>query len=58
VSCVGVTEKTADREVVTASFDVEETARAFVEQPPVPGRVELLAVPGRDVGDTARRLLI
>ena len=45
VSCVGVTEKTADGEVVTASFDVEETARAFVEQPPLPGRVELLARP-------------
>lgn len=45
VSCVGVTEATADGVVVTASFDVEETARAFVEQPAVPGRVELLARP-------------
>jgi dihydrolipoamide dehydrogenase len=46
VFCVGETEETAAAEVVTASFDVQETARAFVEQPAVPGRVELLA--GRD----------
>jgi dihydrolipoamide dehydrogenase len=43
VFCVGETEETAAAEVVSASFDVQETARAFVEQPAVPGRVELLA---------------
>jgi dihydrolipoamide dehydrogenase len=43
VSCAGETEETADDALVTASYDVQETARAFVEQPAVPGRVELLA---------------
>jgi pyruvate/2-oxoglutarate dehydrogenase complex dihydrolipoamide dehydrogenase (E3) component len=46
VSCVGATESTAEGAVVTASFAVKETARAFIERPTVPGRVELLA--GRD----------
>jgi dihydrolipoamide dehydrogenase len=43
VSCVGVTEQTADDELVSAGFDVADTARAFVEQPAHAGRVELLA---------------
>lgn len=43
VSCVGVTEETAEAPVVSAAFAVEDTARAFVEHPAVPGRVELLA---------------
>lgn len=43
VSCVGLTEDTADGELFTASVDVADTARAFIEQPAVAGRVELLA---------------
>ncbi len=43
VSCVGLTEETAGGEVITASIDVADTARAFIEQPEVAGRVELLA---------------
>jgi pyruvate/2-oxoglutarate dehydrogenase complex dihydrolipoamide dehydrogenase (E3) component len=45
VFCVGVTEASADRALVTAAVDVEDTARAFVERPPHAGRVELLADP-------------
>lgn len=45
VFCVGVTEETADGPVITSAYDVEGTARAFVEQPDVPGRVELIADP-------------
>lgn len=45
VSCVGETEETVEGEVVTASFDVRDTARAFVEKPAVPGRIELLSRP-------------
>ncbi len=43
VSCVGETQQTAGGDLVTAAFDVADTARAFVEQPEVAGRVELLA---------------
>ncbi len=43
VFCVGVTEEQAERPLVTAAYDVEGTARAFIEQPRVPGRLELLA---------------
>ncbi len=43
VSCVGVTTQSADEELVSATFDVGDTARAFVERPAVAGRVELLA---------------
>ncbi len=43
VSCVGVTEQTADGEVVSATVDVDDTARAFIERPAHAGRVELLA---------------
>jgi dihydrolipoamide dehydrogenase len=45
VFCVGVTETTTGRAVVTAAVDVEDTARAFVERPQHAGRVELLADP-------------
>lgn len=43
VFCVGVTEARADGPVVTAASEVEDTARAFIEDPDHPGRVELLA---------------
>lgn len=46
VFCVGRTEQEADDALVTAAFGVEDTARAFIEQPAHPGRVELLADPG------------
>ena len=45
VFCVGRTERDAGHPLVTAAFDVEDTARAFVERPPHPGRLELLADP-------------
>ena len=43
VFCVGLTEATADQPLEAGSFDVTDTARAFIEQSPVAGRVELLA---------------
>jgi dihydrolipoamide dehydrogenase len=43
VFCVGLTEQRADGPVVGAAYDVEGTARAFIEQPLLPGRIELLA---------------
>jgi len=45
VFAVGVTEDGAGRDLVTAAGEVQDTARAFVERPPHPGRVELLADP-------------
>lgn len=47
VFAVGVTEETADEAVAVGGFDVEDSARGFVERPEVPGRIELLAR-GRD----------
>lgn len=43
VFAVGVTAEEAGDDVVVGAADVEETARAFVERPGLPGRVELLA---------------
>jgi pyruvate/2-oxoglutarate dehydrogenase complex dihydrolipoamide dehydrogenase (E3) component len=45
VFCVGLTETSAGRALVTSAGDVEDTARAFVERPSHAGRVELLADP-------------
>ena len=45
VFCVGVTEETSPGQVLTSAYGVEGTARAFVEQPDLPGRIELLADP-------------
>ncbi len=54
VFCVGLTEEQADGPLVTASYDVEGTARAFIERPQLPGRVQLLATPdGTLVGAAA-----
>ena len=54
VFCVGLTEEQADGRLVTASYDVEGTARAFIERPQLPGRVQLLATPdGTLVGAAA-----
>lgn len=43
VFCVGRTEEAADEALVSAAYDVEGTARSFIEGPEVPGRLELLA---------------
>ncbi len=52
--CVGVTEATAEGRVVTATSEVSDTARAFIEHPDPAGRVELLADPdGTLVGAAA-----
>lgn len=43
VFCVGATRSGTDGKVLTAVFDVGGTARAFIERPAVPGRLELFA---------------
>ncbi len=43
VFAVGVTGDMADEQVAVGGFDVEDSARGFVERPEVPGRIELLA---------------